>query len=280
MKQEAGRKRERPRLPANEQLLLRARGLRKSYARAGAREDGSGGERFVAVDKVDLDVQTGETLAIVGESGCGKTTLARMLLRLIEPDAGEILFAGHDLSKLDAGELRRTRREMQMIFQDPFASLNPRMRVGEIVAEPLAIHEKALRSDERTARATAMLKRVGLDESALRRYPHEFSGGQRQRIGIARALILRPKLVVADEPVSALDVSVGAQVLLLLQELQSEFGLTYLFISHSLPVVAQIATRIAVMRRGKIVETGSAEQVLRGPREGYTKELLAAVPAI
>jgi oligopeptide transport system ATP-binding protein len=262
------------------EILLSARGLRKSYARAGAREDGSGGQRFLAVDDVNLEVRAGETLAIVGESGCGKTTLARMLLRLIEPDAGEILFGGRDLLKLRGSELRRARREMQMIFQDPFASLNPRMRVVEIVGEPLAIHEKALSGEERTMRAVAMLRRVGLDEGALRRYPHEFSGGQRQRIGIARALILRPKLVVADEPVSALDVSVGAQVLLLLQELQGELGLTYLFISHSLPVVAQIATRIAVMRRGKMVETGGAEQVLREPRDEYTKELLAAVPAV
>ncbi|HET8965369.1 MAG TPA: ATP-binding cassette domain-containing protein [Candidatus Acidoferrum sp.] len=262
------------------EILLSARGLRKSYARAGAREDGGGGQRFLAVDDVNLEVRAGETLAIVGESGCGKTTLARMLLRLIEPDAGEILFGGRDLLKLKGSELRRARRQMQMIFQDPFASLNPRMRVVAIVGEPLAIHEKALSGEERTTQAVAMLRRVGLDEGALRRYPHEFSGGQRQRIGIARALILRPKLVVADEPVSALDVSVGAQVLLLLQELQSEFGLTYLFISHSLPVVAQIATRIAVMRRGKIVETGGAEQVLRDPRDEYTKELLAAVPAV
>jgi oligopeptide transport system ATP-binding protein len=225
-------------------------------------------------------VRGGETLAIVGESGCGKTTLARMLLRLIEPDSGEIVFAGRDLLQLRATELRRARREMQMIFQDPFASLNPRMRVGEIVAEPLAIHEKELNGAERRVRAAAMLRRVGLDESVLGRYPHEFSGGQRQRAGIARALVLRPKLVVADEPVSALDVSVGAQVLLLLQELQSEFGLTYVFISHSLPVVAQIATRIAVMRGGKLVELGPAEEVLNHPRQEYTKQLLAAVPAI
>src|SRR5712692_8593018 len=169
---------------------------------------------------------------------------------------------------------------MQMVFQDPFASLNPRMRVGEIVAEPLAIHEPGLSGSDRLARTTAILGRVGLDEHAMRRYPHEFSGGQRQRIGIARALILQPKLVVADEPVSALDVSVGAQVLLLLQDLQREFGLTYVFISHSLPVVAQIATRIAVMRSGKLVEIGEAEHLLSHPKEQYTKDLLAAVPEI
>jgi oligopeptide transport system ATP-binding protein len=263
-------------------VILEARELRKTYAKAGGglSSGGSGKERFTAVDGVSFSVAAGETFAIVGESGCGKTTLARMLLRLIEPDSGELHFEGADLLKLSGEPLRLKRRQMQMIFQDPFASLNPRMRVGAIVAEPLEIHEPALSAVERRDRTAAMLKRVGLNEDAMKRYPHEFSGGQRQRVGIARALILRPKLVVADEPVSALDVSVGAQVLLLLQELQKEFGLTYIFISHSLPVVAQIATRVAVMRRGRFVETGDVDLVLNRPVEEYTKELLAAVPEI
>jgi oligopeptide transport system ATP-binding protein len=261
--------------------LLEARELRKSYRRtAGFLSRDGGAGRFPAVDGVSFDVSAGETFAIVGESGCGKTTLARMLLRLIEPDSGEVRFAGRDLLKLDGKALRAQRRQMQMIFQDPFASLNPRMRVGAIVAEPLAIHEPTLSGAERRERAVAMLKRVGLTEEAIKRYPHEFSGGQRQRVGIARALIMRPKLVVADEPVSALDVSVGAQVLLLLQELQREFGLTYIFISHSLPVVAQVAARVAVMRAGKFVEIGEVEQVLHSPADGYTRELLAAVPEL
>jgi ABC-type microcin C transport system duplicated ATPase subunit YejF len=203
-----------------------------------------------------------------------------MLLRLIEPDSGEIRFGGLDLLTLGAEKLREQRRQMQMVFQDPFASLNPRMRVGEIVAEPLAIHEPKMSAAERRNRTAAMLQRVGLNEDVQKRYPHEFSGGQRQRIGIARALILRPKLLVADEPVSALDVSVGAQVLLLLRELQGEFGLTYVFISHSLPVVAQVATRVAVMRAGQFVETGEVEQVLHQPTHSYTQELLAAVPEL
>jgi ABC-type oligopeptide transport system ATPase subunit len=260
--------------------LLEARDLRKSYSRATGllATDGHGAD-FMAVDGVSFSVEAGETFAVVGESGCGKTTLARMLLRLIEPDSGEIEFDGQNLLTLSGEKLRRQRRQMQMIFQDPFASLNPRMRVGEIVGEPLAIHEPELSRMERRERVGVTLKRVGLNEDALVRYPHEFSGGQRQRIGIARALILRPKLIVADEPV-ALDVSVGAQVLLLLQELQQEFGLTYVFISHSLPVVTQVATRVAVMRAGQFVETGPVEQILHRPAHPYTRELLAAVPEV
>jgi ABC-type oligopeptide transport system ATPase subunit len=279
------------------QSLLEIQDLRKSYSRAtsllsgnsrGLKRKASGPKsgpelqgddarsRFTAVDGVSFSVAAGETFAVVGESGCGKTTLARMLLRLIEPDSGEMQFDGKDLLALGGEELRRQRREMQMIFQDPFASLNPRMRVREIVA----IHEPWLVLKERHGRVVATLKRVGLGEDAMARYPHEFSGGQRQRMGIARALILRPKLIVADEPVSALDVSVGAQVLLLLQELQQEFGLTYIFISHSLPVVAQVATRVAVMRAGKFVEVGAVEQILHRPAHSYTRELLAAVPEL
>jgi ABC-type oligopeptide transport system ATPase subunit len=261
--------------------LLHVRALKKSYRRGGGaftRE--SEGARFVAVDEVSFEVARGETFAVVGESGCGKTTLARMLLRLIEPDGGKIEFEGRDLLALPHAEMRAQRREMQMIFQDPFGSLDPRIRVGEIVGEPLAIHEPKLSKAERLERTAAMLERVGLGADALRRYAHEFSGGQRQRIGIARALILRPKLIVADEPVSALDVSVGAQVLLLLRELQAELGLTYVFISHSLPVVAQLATRIAVMHAGRFVEVGSAEQVLYQPAQPYTRELLSSVPAL
>lgn len=264
-----------------EDVLLQCKDLRKSYGRGGgAFSGGNNSVRFMAVDGVSFGVSRGQTFAIVGESGCGKTTLARMLLRLIEPDSGEIVFAGKQLMRLSHEQLRMERRHMQMVFQDPFASLNPRMRVGEIIAEPLAIHEPQLSASEREERAVTIFQRVGLDKDLLRRYPHEFSGGQRQRIGIARALILQPKLIVADEPVSALDVSVGAQVLLLLQELQSELSLTYIFISHSLPVVAQIASHIAVMRAGKFVEMAAAEEVINQPQAEYTRELLAAVPEL
>lgn len=264
-----------------DEILLEAVELRKNYHRGGgAFAQNKGQHRFAAVDGITFQVFGGETFAIVGESGCGKTTLARMLLRLIEPDGGKIIFAGRDFTRMHGAELREERRHLQMVFQDPYASLNPRMRVGEIVAEPLAIHEPTLTGSGRRERAAEMLRRVGLNEEFAARYPHEFSGGQRQRIGIARALILRPKLIVADEPVSALDVSVAAQMLVLLQDLQREFRLTYLLISHSLPVVAQVATRIAVMRAGKFVELGSAEQVLRSPQHAYTQELLAAVPEL
>jgi oligopeptide transport system ATP-binding protein len=261
--------------------LLTVRELRKTYRRGGGVfSQESEGARFTAVDGVSFEVARGEMFAVVGESGCGKTTLARMLLRLIEPDGGKIQFEGRDLLALRGAQLRAARRQMQMVFQDPYASLNPRMRVAEIVSEPLAIHEPALTRNQRLEGTAAILRRVGLSEEAMQRFPHEFSGGQRQRIGIARALILQPKLIVADEPVSALDVSVGAQVLLLLQELQREFALTYVFISHSLPVVAQVATRIAVMRAGQFVEVGPAEQVLHQPENDYTRELLSAVPEL
>ncbi len=263
--------------------LLEARNLKKSFRSSSSlfatAASGDGG-RIAAVNDVSLAIATGETLAIVGESGCGKTTLARLLLRLIEPDTGEIHFAGRDLLSLHGAELRSLRRDMQMIFQDPFASLNPRMRVGELVGEPLAIHEPKLSRRERLERVAAILERVGLGADAHGRYAHEFSGGQRQRIGIGRALILRPRLLVADEPVSALDVSVGAQILELLAAVQSEFSLTCLLISHSLPVVAQLATRVAVMQAGQFVETGPAEQILSRPAHPYTQALLAAVPEV
>ena len=241
---------------------------------------GGGANREVrAVDEVSLDIQQGETLGLVGESGSGKSTLGRLILRLIEPTSGSVRFEGRDLTAAGRSELRRLRRDMQIIFQDPFGSLDPRFPVEDVVAEPLIIHDQLSRAARR-ARVAELLRAVGLDESALRRFPHEFSGGQRQRIGIARALAVRPKFIVADEPVSALDVSVGAQIVNLLAQLQRDFGLTYLFISHSMPVVRYLATRIAVMFRGKIVEVGPTEQITTDPGESYTRSLLAATPEI
>ena len=232
-----------------------------------------------AVDGVSIDIERGETLGLVGESGSGKSTLGRLVLRLIEATSGEIVFDGKKLTSAGRGEMRRLRRDMQIIFQDPFGSLDPRMRVAEVIAEPLIIHER-LSATMRRERVAELLRAVGLDQSAALRFPHEFSGGQRQRIGIARALALRPKFIVADEAVSALDVSVGAQIVNLLAQLQREYGLTYLFISHSMPVVRYLATRIAVMYRGKLVEVGATDQIVNRPSHAYTRSLLEATPAL
>ena len=230
-----------------------------------------------AVDDISFDINKGETFGLVGESGCGKTTAGRAVLRLIEPDTGTIRFDGIDLLSLSSQQLRRRRRDMQIIFQDPYASLNPRMTIRTIVGEPFAIHGIA-RGSERDDRVANLLKTVGLDPSVLGRYPHEFSGGQRQRIGIARALALKPKLIVADEPVSALDVSIQAQIINLLGDLQQQFGLTYLFISHAIPVIEHISTRIGVMYLGKLVEVGTSAQICLAPKHPYTQALLSAVP--
>lgn len=256
--------------------ILQANNLVKTYTQRSGKF-GFGTTRMKALDDVSVSLRAGSTLAVVGESGSGKSTLARCLLQLQPVDSGEVFFSGQDLSKLDGVALRAVRKNLQMVFQDPFASLNPRMRVGEIVGEGLVIHGLGS-SAEQQEKVIEMLKRVGLTKADMQKYPHEFSGGQRQRIGIARALVLQPKVVVCDEPVSALDVSIQAQILLLLKELQAEMALSYLFISHDLRVVRHIADDIIVMHQGKIVEHGKVVDIYQNPQHVYTQKLLAAIP--
>jgi oligopeptide/dipeptide ABC transporter ATP-binding protein len=256
--------------------LLEVRNLKK-YFPVGEGFLGVASDSVKAVDDVSFAIRRGETFGLVGESGCGKSTTGRCILRLIEPTSGEIWFEGRDLLSVGANELRTLRRDIQIIFQDPYASLNPRMSVEQIVGEPLIIHRVGTRS-ERHHRIVELLQLVGLEAAHASRYPHEFSGGQRQRIGIARALALNPKFIVCDEPVSALDVSVQAQVVNLLQDLQEQLGLTYLFISHGLSVVEHISTRVGIMYLGKLVEVASSEEIFHNPLHPYTRALLSAIP--
>ena len=257
-------------------IILQANHLVKTYTQSSGRF-GFGSTQIKALDDVSLSLKAGSTLAVVGESGSGKSTLARCLLQLHPFDSGEVLFEGKDLAKLEASSLRSMRKNLQMVFQDPFASLNPRMRVGEIVGEGLLIHGLGSASEQKN-KVQQMLERVGLSGSDALKYPHQFSGGQRQRIGIARALVLQPKVVVCDEPVSALDVSVQAQILLLLKELQREMQLSYIFISHDLRVVRHIADEMVVMHKGRIVEQGNVVDIYNAPQQAYTQQLLSAIP--
>ena len=258
--------------------LLQVAHVSKAYGRTGAGQSGS----VTVVDDVSFTLKRGETLGLVGESGSGKSTIARMVLGLIAPDAGQVMFEGQSLADASRSTMRTLRRRMQPVFQDPYAALNPRMRVQAILAEPFLIHKaEAARSKAALLAATSeLLAKVGLDSSALGRYPHEFSGGQRQRINIARALALRPEVLVLDEPVSALDVSVGAQVVNLLRSLQQEFALTYLFITHSMPLVRYLATEIAVLEKGRLLEIGPAAELIASPSHPYTRALVAATPVL
>ncbi len=256
--------------------ILEVRGLRKSFPLRSGLLSGRRGEVH-AVDGVDLDIEAGETLGLVGESGCGKSTLGRLVLRLIEPTSGSIRFHGVDIANLGRREMKAMRRRMQVVFQDPYASLNPRMTIGEALEEPFVIHGVGTRGDRRE-RVAALLRRVGLTPDHASHYPHEFSGGQRQRVGIARALALDPELIIADEPVSALDVSIQAQILNLLADLQAELKLTLLLISHDLRVVRHMSRRVAVMYLGRVIEVAPAAEIFRSPVHPYTELLLDSVP--
>lgn len=260
----------------SQEIILEGRHLVKTYTQRSGRF-GFGQTKIKALDNVSLTLKKGSTLAVVGESGSGKSTLARCLLQLHPFESGEVLFHGKDLTKLDSRALRKTRKNLQMVFQDPFASLNPRMRVGKIVGEGLLIHGLG-NAEEQLQKVHQMLARVGLSGDDAQKYPHQFSGGQRQRIGIARALVLEPEVVVCDEPVSALDVSVQAQILLLLKELQQEMQLSYIFITHDLRVVRHVADEMIVMHQGKVVERGKVEDIYNAPQQIYTQDLLNAIP--